>query len=87
MCGCGGIAAGAATTGAAATTGTAADFGPVAAAGKAMINRSIAVINTVKNPIFFMHFLLVRISGADAAAKMNARGSLSHHDTRDTRTV
>jgi len=61
--GCGGIGAGATAAGlaGAAATAAAGAFGPVAAAVKAKVNRSVAVINRVKNPIFFITFLLVRI--------------------------
>jgi hypothetical protein len=37
-------------------TGAAGAFGPVAAAGKARVNRRVAVINRVRNTSFFMCF-------------------------------
>ncbi len=58
MCGCGAgtaAAAGAGATAGAAGTGGAGAFGPAAAAGKASVNRSVAMISRVKSPIFFMY--------------------------------
>jgi hypothetical protein len=88
MWGCGGIAAGAAGAGAAAAAeaGTAGAFGPAAAAVKARVNKSIAVIKSVKNPIFFMHFLLVRIPARTPPLKSRATDPL-HQEARSTRTV
>jgi hypothetical protein len=53
---------------------------------KARVNKSIAVIKSVKNPIFFMHFLLVRIPARTPPLKSRATDSL-HQEARSTRTV
>jgi hypothetical protein len=74
-------AAAAGLAGAAATAG-AGDLGPAVAAVKANVARSVAVIKTVKNPIFFIRPPRPSF-GADAARKINAHGS----PARDTRTV
>ena len=88
MWGCGGIAAGAAGAGAAAAAeaGTAGAFGPAAAAVKARVNKSIAVIKSVKSPTFFMYFLLVRIPARTPPLKSRATDPL-HQEARSTRTV
>jgi hypothetical protein len=88
MCGCGGIAAGATGAGTAAATGagTAAVFGPAADTGKASVNNNVAVINSVKNPTFFMRSSIPN-SGADAAGKIMATDLSSHEDARDSRPV
>jgi len=70
--------AGAAATG----TGAAGVFGPVAAAGKAKSNRSIAVIKSVNNPIFFMRFLLVRIPARTPPLKSMATETFRAGDPR-----
>jgi hypothetical protein len=53
---------------------------------KARVNKSIAVIKSVKNPIFFMHFLLVRIPARTPPLKSRATDPL-HQEARSTRTV
>jgi hypothetical protein len=44
---------------AAAATGAVGAFGLAAAAEKAKVNRMVTMIIRVKNPILFIHFLLV----------------------------
>src|SRR5580698_8300190 len=87
MWGCIGIAAAGAGIAAAAGAGVAASFGPAAAAVKPSVSKSVAVINTLKNPIFFIAFLLVRIPARTPPVTSIASDSLSRARPRHPHSI